>query len=341
MGKGDLTFGSGNSLGRLAQAQNDSHVDAQSGCQERSGRLPAGELIQYWCTVAVGEECHFTRAAQRLHLDQSAVSRHIQKLEARLGFKLFIRNGRGVELSAAGKSFLPYARRALLSADQGERLAQAIARGDPQELKVAYSPLADLHLIAQMRGLVEGGRLRVPVRFQSALPESFIRGLHEGTVHAAIGILPVEIDLDTVCIHRERLYVALPAAHRLAQSRVIPAARLGDDPVIWMFGSLDSLVSKHLIGLLQRAAYLAPIGREAQSPSEALGLVRERFGVAIVKESELRLNPDGVVLRPFTDQELVVETGLVYVPEPRWDFLEELIFLVSQYLRRGEDPVSP
>src|ERR1700687_3707817 len=76
---------------------------------------PLGELIQYRCAVAVGEELHFTRAARRLNMDQSAVSRHIQKLEAKLGIKLFVRSGRGVELTDAGKGFIPYARNALVS----------------------------------------------------------------------------------------------------------------------------------------------------------------------------------------------------------------------------------
>lgn len=307
---------------------------------ESGGRLPAGELVQYWCSVAVAEELHFTRAARRLHMDQSAVSRHIQKLESRLGFKLFIRTGRGVELSDAGKSFLPYARKALLFAAQGERLAHAIARGDPQSLQVTYSPLVDVHLIAQMRGLADGGRLRLPVRFQSASSERLMPRLYDGAIHAAIAILPVKDDLAKACILRERLYVAVPDAHRLAQRRAIQAAQLGDDPVIWMFGSQDSLVSKHLISLFQRAAYLPKIAREAQSASEALGLVREGFGVALVKKSELRLKPDGIVLRPLAESELVVETGLVYLPEPRWEFLQEFVSLVSQYLRCGEHSVS-
>src|ERR1700693_2266310 len=125
--------------------------------------LPLGELIQYWCAVAVGEELHFTRAARRLHMDQSAVSRHIQKLEAKLGIKLFVRSGRGVELTSAGKDFLPYARKSLVSASHGERLAQAVSRGEPQEFEVAYSPVVDVHLIAQIRRLVDSARPGVPV----------------------------------------------------------------------------------------------------------------------------------------------------------------------------------
>ena len=82
--------------------------------------LPLGEFIQYHCAVAIAEELHFTRAARMLHLDQSAVSRHIQKLESKLGTKLFARGGRGIELTDAGIVFIPYARKSLVCAGQGE-----------------------------------------------------------------------------------------------------------------------------------------------------------------------------------------------------------------------------
>jgi len=302
--------------------------------------LPLGELIQYRCAVAVGEELHFTRAARRLHMDQSAVSRHIQKLEAKLGIKLFVRSGRGIELTNAGKGFIPYARNSLLSASNGERFAQAIARGDPQQFEVAYSPLVDMHIIAQVRTLITGTRPGVPVRFQSVAAEKLTERLFEGVSHAAIGILPVADEIAKACILREKLFIALPTIHRLAQGSTIPAAQLSDDPVIWTFGVEDSTVSKHLVGLLRKAGYVPDISRHVQSVAEALGLVREGFGVALVKTSELQLHPEGMVIRPFSEPYLVVETGLLYIEEHRWGFLTEFVSRVTQNLRCAEHAPS-
>lgn len=310
-------------------------VRAPGGSNERAEALPLGELVQYGCAVAVGEELHFTRAARRLHLDQSAVSRHIQKLEARLGIKLFVRGAHGVELTRGGKGFLPYARKSLVSASQGERLARAIERGDALEFEVAYSPLVDVHLVAQIRSLGDGTRSWPPMRFKSVASEKLTERLLEGTSHAAIGILPAENDLAKVCILREKLFVALPTTHRLAQCLVVHAAELREDPVIWVLGAPDSPASKHIINLFRRAEYIPPITREAQSVAEALGLVCEGFGVAFVKASELRLHPEGVVLRPFSEPYLVVETGLLYVPEHRSGFLAEFVSLVDQHLHCG------
>ena len=299
-----------------------------------------GELIQYWCAVAVGEELHFTRAARRLHLDQSAVSRHIQKLEAKLGIKLFVRSGRGVELTDAGKDFIPYARNSLVSASKGERLAQEVARGDPREFEVAYSPLVDMHLIAQISSFVEKASPRVPVRFRSVAPEKLTQRLFAGVNHAAIGVLPVTNEIVQTCILREKLLIALPTTHSLAQCSTIHAAQLSDDPVIWTFGVEDSTVSKHLIDLLHKAGYIPNISRQAQSVAEALGWVREGFGVALVKTSELRLHPEGVVIRPFSEPYLVVETGLLYLAEHRWGSLTEFVSLVTQNVRCAEQAPS-
>ncbi len=314
---------------------------AHGGSDEGGKALPLGELVQYGCAVAVGEELNFTRAARRLHMDQSAVSRHIQKLETKLGIKLFVRGVRGVELTDVGKGFLPYARKSLVSASQGEHLAQAMERGDALEFEVAYSPLVDMHLVAQIRTLGDDTRARPPMRFRSVASERLTERLFEGTSQAAIGILPAEDGLAKVCILREKLFVALPATHRLAQCLVVHPAELLEDPVIWVLGAQGSPASKYILDLFRRAGYMPLMAREAQSVAEALGLVCEGFGVGFVKASELRLHPEGVVLRPFSEPHLVVETGLLYVPEHRRGFLAEFVSLVDQHLRCGEPELSP
>lgn len=291
-----------------------------------------GELIQYWCAVAVGEELHFTRAAKRLHLDQSAVSRHIQKLEAKLGIRLFVRTGHGIELTEAGSSFMPYARKCLMQASNGERFAQAIARGEPRELEIEYSPLVDVHLIAEIRNLIQRTHSSVPVRFQSVAAEKVMQRLFEGASHAAIALLPVADEVVQTCIFREELLVALPATHSLAQRGSVQATELSDNAMIWALGEQGATASKHVLDLLRKAGYIPRITLQAQSVTEALALVRESFGVSIVKSSELQLHPEGTVMRPFSEPYLAVETGLLYLAEHKWPFLTEFIALVTHQL---------
>src|SRR5215216_3376637 len=88
--------------------------------------------------VAVGEEQHYGRAAQRLRVAQPALSRQIQDLEEEIGFKLFDRLSRGVKISAAGKFFLDDARRILQQVNEATLRAKRVAAGQSGTLRVGF-----------------------------------------------------------------------------------------------------------------------------------------------------------------------------------------------------------
>jgi len=300
--------------------------------QSYSSLWPTGELIQYFCFVVVAEQLHFTRASSRLHMDQSVVSRHIQKLELSLGVKLFVRGDRKVELTEAGKALVPFARKLLISVNAGARVARAIGRGEPEEFEVAYSPLVDIHLIAQIKELVEGCRPAISIHFRSVAPDKLAERLLAGVSQAAIAILPLEDDVGAACIEREELFVVLPADHRLAGKSKIAAAEIGDDPVVWASGSAQPAFTKHLFGLFRRAGFVPNVTQEVQTIAEALGLARERLGVTFVKASDRPLVGDGLTVRPLA-RALFVETGLLYLRERRWDVLTRFVALVTARFR--------
>src|SRR5260221_5508428 len=88
--------------------------------------------------VAVGEEQHYNRAAQRLRVAQPAVSRQIQDLEEEIGFKLFDRLPRGVKISAAGKCCMEDARRILQQINEATARARRVASGQSGTLRVGF-----------------------------------------------------------------------------------------------------------------------------------------------------------------------------------------------------------
>src|SRR5216684_478662 len=95
--------------------------------------------------VGVGEEQHFGRAAERLHIAQPALSRQIQDLEKEIGFPLFDRLPRGVKLSAAGKLFLEDARRILAEVQEATRRAERVAKGKAGTLRVGFMETISWH----------------------------------------------------------------------------------------------------------------------------------------------------------------------------------------------------
>src|SRR5256714_10717927 len=88
--------------------------------------------------VAVAEELHFGRAAERLHIAQPPLSRQIRDLEREVGTPLFERVPRGVELTPAGSAFLPVARLTLAQAERAQRSAQRAALGETGRLRVGF-----------------------------------------------------------------------------------------------------------------------------------------------------------------------------------------------------------
>jgi len=289
---------------------------------------PLGQLIEYWCVVAVAEELHFTRAAKRLHIDQSALSRHIQKLESNLGLKLFIRGERRIELTEAGEVFIPFAKKALLAARAGVRIAQAVAKGEPQEFEIAYCPFVDTHLIAEMRALVESARPPVPVCFRSVGADQLMKRLLDGISHAAITLLPVEEEVASACVLREDLFLVVPQRHLLARCSHVNVGEIADAAVIWPVGAMPPPVTNDLFSRLRKFGYVPNISHEAQTVAESLGLAREGLGVTFIKSSDRALVGDGLKAIPLAAR-VTVETGLLHIRETRWEFLRAFVALVK------------
>ena len=92
--------------------------------------------------VAVAEELNFRRAAERLHLDQSALSRRIQRLEAQIGYDLFVRSTREVRLTEAGRVFYEHNRRTLVQLHEAVERARRVAQGKAGHLRIGYMSFA-------------------------------------------------------------------------------------------------------------------------------------------------------------------------------------------------------
>ncbi len=320
---------------RLQSRRDDASFRAntsdRSVSETESGIWPFGELIQYCCAVAVSDELHFTRAAHRLHMDQSAVSRHVQRLEATLGVKLFNRGTRGVELTDAGVAFASRARKALRTAREAATTARSIGNGEPQHLDIVYSSLVDVHAVAEIKRIVEKD-VTAAVRFRSVPPDELTERLWDGTAHAGLGLLPVGADLSHQKLFREELLIAAPETLRFGTDRKISIGRLNDLPMIWPFGA-ESLVSRQILGMLRDLGCTPVIALQAHSASEALASVREGFGITLAKASDLQLRPRGVTFRRVAGRPIQVETGLIYVPDLKWNNLNRVVALITDQFR--------
>jgi DNA-binding transcriptional LysR family regulator len=262
--------------------------------------------------VAVGEELHFTRAAQtRLHVSQPWLSRSVKSLENKLGVQLFERHSRHVELTPPGRRLLYGARKIIHDFD---RTVSAVVRErkDNGRLTIGYSPYVDLRFMTELQETVCGESPRVNVNFESSPCEETILQVQNREWDCGIVMLPVDAPhLDVIPLFRLPLAAAMPKAHRLAKRRTLRLEDLESERLIIGGKRHDLRFRSWLLSCLSDAGVTARIAAEAASPHEAQYLVTRGAGIALANSGAFRTSPEGVVVRLFPSELVQIQTVIV------------------------------
>src|SRR5471032_1987807 len=192
------------------------------------------DLRQFRYFLALSEELHFGRAAQRLHMSQPPLSRQIRQLEEQLGVPLFYRSTTAVTLTPAGHIFLPEVRRTLAQAQKAIDAVQTTRSTDGGTFVVGYTTVFDssafpdvLHKLQQQfptwRHVVKG---KHSIRL--------IRDIKNGEMDVAfIGMHTDAAGLQVETLHEEAVLVALPSEHPLARKRQLTLDDLRGVPLFF------------------------------------------------------------------------------------------------------------
>lgn len=189
---------------------------------EGMDRLETRELVYF---VAVAEELHFTRAAERLGIAQPPLSRAISRLERRMGVALLQRTSRRVELTSAGSVFLEECRRLLEGLDGAVRRTQQA--GLPSRLVLAVRPGTGSELLARLLRSYSSAELELLFTHDGS------KALREGSADVALLCIGSDdlTDLRTTVVTEERPMALLPRDHDLARQATVTVADLRQDPV--------------------------------------------------------------------------------------------------------------
>lgn len=247
--------------------------------------------------VAVAEELHFGRAAQRLHIQQPPLSRQIQDFEAELGFPLFERSRRRVELTPAGTALLGRARQVFDALDVAIRDARSASEGESGRLVVGYpSSLAYSGLTELLRAF----RTRFPsveISLRELPPADQIDGLKAGSLD--VGFVRTSLDDPTLAaelVRRESLMVVLPDDHRLAKQRTIPLKALAHEPFVMFPRARGPAFFDQLMALCGRAGFSPRIVQEA-AQLDIVSLIAAGFGISIMPSSMRNFRRPGLAFR--------------------------------------------
>ncbi|MGW3268483.1 LysR family transcriptional regulator [Streptomyces sp. NPDC001056] len=251
--------------------------------------------------LAVAEELHFTRAAERLYVSQPALSKQIRSLERQLGTELFRRDRHGVALTAAGEALLPHARAVLTAWAAGAAAVEAAKAVQRATLIVGMStsPVRG-GLLPAIRSRFTAAHPRVTVRLRQVSWDDPTAGLADGTADAAFVWLPLpdEERYDWTVLAEEPRLLALPETHPLAARAEIDFAELPAEPFLALPADAGVL-RDHWLALDARAGRPPVIGAEIAGAEETYEALVAGLGVCLVAAGNAPLiSLGGVVTRP-------------------------------------------
>ncbi len=258
--------------------------------------------------VAVAEEKHITRAAERLGMQQPPLSQQIKQLERELAVQLLRRLPRGVALTDAGLAFLEEARAILAQLDRAVDVTRRAARGERGRLCVGVTSTAPFHpLVAQGIRAFRHACPKVALQLEECLSNEAIDRLRAG--HLDVAFIRTSIgDHDALVIDLlddEPMVVALPGGHPLANAdsaeglafRSLAAETfiLYGPPGTGMYDA--TIAACHAAGFNPRVDNLGVSNQQAPRIASTLSLVAAGLGISLVPKSLQQMNLYGVVYR--------------------------------------------
>ena len=266
---------------------------------------------------AVGEELHFGRAAERLHIAQPPLSQQIRQLEQELGVKLLERSTRRVELTAAGAAYLDRAVAILGAVDDAGHHVQRIAEGVEGRLAIGCVGSATYSLLPLLVRVLREQLPDVDVSIRGEmLAPAQVAALLSGEIDLALLRPPVEHkDLVVQTVRRDRLLVALPYGHPLTLNSKLKTADLRDEDFVVHAGHGRSVMNSVLTALCAEAGFVPRVRHEVEETSTLVTLVAAGLGLAVVPEPTASLDLAGVCYRPLMPGRLGVDLVAAHVAQ--------------------------
>jgi len=259
------------------------------------------ELRQLRYFVAVAEELHFRRAAERLHITQPPLSQQIRLLEEDLGCRLLTRSRRQVKLTPAGEAFLHDARELLGELDRAVTTAQRIGTGKEGRLRINFVGSALLSTVPQVVQKFRLARPNVEIELREQSTDAQLHAVSSGTVDVGLVRPPIDDlpELRGQIALREKTVAALPTNHPLAQLSRVSLGRLAAEPLVMFPRSQAPGFHDLLISSLASTSVTSRVVQYAPETTTIIGLVAAGIGVSLVPESVMRLDIGGVTYRPI------------------------------------------
>ena len=278
--------------------------------------------------VTIAQEGSFSRAARKLHVDQTSITRKVLLLEKSLGTMLFSRTTRRMELTAAGKLYVRESSISLNHAERAWDLARYQALIEHGPFRIGYSPYTHSSFLPVLESFKPSARMPDETSgtyLESAYTLNLVSRVLRGELHAAIGIAPImDADLWVKSVGRDGHSVGLPKNHRLAVKPMVTVPDLDGEVIYWMPKSMHPDFYKDLATYIDNLG-VKPIFREVGNVVHAMEFTARGYGLALLPRSTTRLSRTGTVIKPLSDRYLCIENLLFMRRDQRYDELKEIV----------------
>ncbi|MDO5618673.1 LysR family transcriptional regulator [Kocuria sp.] len=287
--------------------------------------------------LAVAEELHFGRAAERLHVGQSPLSQTVRKLEKELGAELFDRSTRSVALTSAGHALLPHARQVLEELGLATSAVRSTDREVYGRLRVSFSGALNHRTVPQLTRAVREHHPQVELKFvDRLLSGEAVHRLEQGQLDLGFIGLPYRSpELESLLITVEDNHLVAPHGHPLLNRDEIEVGDLQHEPIICPPRDRGSTMRATLVSTCHAHGFTPEIAQEVLDPFMILSLVDAGLGVAIVPESMLHILPRRVSSRPMQNYP-PLRSALAWNGAHRTEALNAVLALAAQVFAHPE-----
>ena len=261
------------------------------------------EISQLRCFVAVAEELHFSRAAERLSMTQPPLSRQIRLLEHHVGARLLERSSRTVRLTAAGKAFLPEAARILRIAEEAAFTARRAAKGEQGAISIGFTSASGYSLLPEVVRRLRERAPGVSLTLKELVSTVQVEALNAGELD--LGLMrphTLNGELESAPLATESLMLAIHE-REAGQWPLEPTLEdLHGRPFV-MYSPYEARPFYQMLSeRFARAGVVPDVVEHIGQVHTMLALVRAGIGAALIAEGAARLKFDGIVMRRMTTE---------------------------------------
>jgi DNA-binding transcriptional LysR family regulator len=264
--------------------------------------------------VAVAEELHFSRAAERLQMAQPPLSYRIQQLEKELKVRLFIRNTRSVTLTEAGERLLGPARKVLADLEIAKASVSSLTAGISGRVKIGFAGASTSKILPLLAQEVRRRYPGIDLVLQGQVyADAALDQVASGRLDMGFVRLPIRRpEIASRVIEHERLICALPSSHPLAGRREIRLEELAEDPFISFPAGSGSTLRTALLDTCAKAGVTPRIVQEAPDSYTILALVAAGAGATLTLTSVQHIQPVGVAYVPIAGEPIQLHAALAW-----------------------------